>query len=101
MTIRSARGDTHMIGQKFCCSALIGLQVVGSQGQKVVLSQHQGKEKADGNDWSEILLLCSYWLNVAGGWITRPESGTTTANKERRRPTVMIGHKFCCFALIV
>jgi hypothetical protein len=60
----------------------------------------QGEEEADGHDWSEILLLCSHWLNVAGGGITRPGSGTTTAYKERRRRTVMIGQKFCCSALI-
>ncbi len=99
----------------------------------------QGEEEADGHDWSEILLLVSHWLNVAGGGITRPESGTitasrrgrggrswlvrnsaawlslaeccrwldhktrkgtTTAYKERRRWTVMIGQKFCCFSLI-
>ncbi len=47
----------------------------------------QGEEEADDHDWSEILLLCSHWLNIVGGGITRPESGTTTAYKERRRPT--------------
>ncbi len=32
----------------------------------------QGEEEAVGHDWSEILLLCSHWLNVAGGGISKP-----------------------------
>jgi hypothetical protein len=60
----------------------------------------QGEEEANAHDWSEILMLCSHWPNIAGGGITRPESDTTIAFKERRRPTVMIGQKFCCSALI-
>ncbi len=31
----------------------------------------QGEEEVDGYDWSDILLLFSHWLNVAGGGITR------------------------------
>ncbi len=107
------------------------LQVVGSQGHEVVLPQHtvQGEEQADNHDWSEILLLFSNWLSIlqvvgsqgkkegligqkfccsalnqylhiACGGITSPESGTTTAYKERRRRAVVIGQKFCCFSLI-
>jgi hypothetical protein len=65
----------------------------------------QGEEEADGHDWSVILLLCSHWLHVVGGGITRPESGITTAYKERRRRTAIqvfyvLEHSFMHFCTI-
>ncbi len=60
----------------------------GQKARKWFYNKIQGEEEADGHDWSGGLLLRSHWLNIAGGGITRPGSGTTTAYKERRRRTV-------------
>jgi hypothetical protein len=61
---------------------------VDNKARKWYYHSIQGEEEADGHDWTDILLLCSHWLNVAGGGITRPGSGIITAYKERRRRTV-------------
>jgi hypothetical protein len=64
------------------------------------MAEYCGSGITKPHDWTDILMLCSHWLHIAGGGTTRPESGTTIAYKERKRRTVMIGQKFCCFALI-